>query len=149
MSTLVIGQGTRVTLHFALRLTNGEVVDSNFDHEPAIFTVGDGNFLDGFEQVLMGLAVGDEKTFTLAPDAAFGQPREENIQTFKRSQFGHDIQLEKGLMLNFSDSQNNELTGVVSDFDDERASIDFNHPLAGKTIYFDVKILAIDPVVTH
>ena len=70
---LEVEMGTVVTLHFALVLEDGDVIDSNFEAEPATFTVGDGNLLPGFETTLMGLVNGDEREFTISPGDAFGQ----------------------------------------------------------------------------
>lgn len=149
MTLLSIGEGTQVTLHFALRLTSGEVVDSTFAKEPAQFTIGDGNLLMGFEKALFGLKAGDRETFVIQPEQGFGQTNPSNIQRFSRSQFGDDIEMEEGLMLSFADAQNTELPGVVTAFDDESVTVDFNHPLAGKDIEFEVEIIAVDPDVKH
>jgi FKBP-type peptidyl-prolyl cis-trans isomerase SlpA len=149
MRDLVIGEGTRVTLHFALRLADGEVIDSNFEREPATFTVGDGNLLQGFEQSIFGLQEGDHKTLVIKPEQGFGQRNPNNIQEIARNQFGADIQLEEGLMLSFADAQKTELPGVVKRFNDDVVVVDFNHPLAGREILFEVAILKIEPAQVH
>ncbi len=149
MALLSIGEGTEVTLHFALKLKNGDVVDSTFDKEPASFTFGDGNLLEGFERALLGLTEGAKKTFTIEPEDGFGQSNPNNIQHFSRDQFGDEIELEDGLMLSFADAQNAELPGVVVDLDDATVTVDFNHPLAGKAIQFEVEIIAVSPAVKH
>jgi FKBP-type peptidyl-prolyl cis-trans isomerase SlpA len=149
MRDLVIGEGTRVTLHFALRLADGEVIDSNFEREPATFTVGDGNLLQGFEQSIFGLREGDRKTLVIKPEQGFGQRNPNNIQEIARNQFGADIQLEEGLMLSFADAQKTELPGVVKRFNDDVVVVDFNHPLAGREILFEVAILKIEPAQVH
>ena len=146
---LPIGEGTEVKLHFALKLESGEVVDSNFDQEPATFTVGDGNLLQGFEQALFGLTAGARQTFTITPEQGFGQKNPENVQHFSREQFGEEIVLEEGLILSFADAQNAELPGVVVGFDEATVIVDFNHPLAGKPIQFEVEIIAVTPAVKH
>ena len=64
MSTFQISEGMEVTLNFAIKMSDGKLVDSNFDTKPATFTVGDGNLLVGFEEVLMGLTAGDEGSYT-------------------------------------------------------------------------------------
>lgn len=148
MANLTIGTGTRVTLHFALKLTNGHVVDSTFDNDPAIFSVGDGNFLAGFEKVLLGLVAGDHQTFVIAPENGFGQVNPNNMQQMARADFA-DIDLEKGLVLSFANAQDTEVPGIITDFDNSQVTVDFNHPLAGETIHFEVHILAVEPIVTH
>jgi FKBP-type peptidyl-prolyl cis-trans isomerase SlpA len=149
MRNLAIGIGTKVTLHFSLRLPEGDIIDSNFDREPATFTVGDGNLLQGFEQSLFGLQEGDNKTLVIKPEQGFGQRNPNNIQEIARGQFAADVQLEEGLVLSFADAQKTELPGVVKRFNDEVVVVDFNHPLAGRDILFDVAILKIEPAQVH
>lgn len=143
MSGLAIAQDTRVTLHFSLRLENGDVVDSTFDKKPATFTVGDGSLLPGFERKLFGLNKGSQQKFIVLPEDAFGQPNPNNLQYFKRSQFDAALELHEGLVISFADAANSELPGVVSRFDDKEVIVDFNHPLAGRTIIFEVDILDV------
>lgn len=149
MRDLSIGPGTKVTLHFALRLQDGEVIDSNFERDPATFVVGDGNLLPGFEKAIFGLLEGERKTLTISPEQGFGQRNPNNLQEFARSEFSPDMELKEGLVLSFSDAQKTELPGVVSHFDENVVIVDFNHPLAGRDIVFDVAILKIEPVQVH
>ena len=149
MTLLPIGEGTEVTLHFALRLKGGDIVDSTFEAEPAVFTVGDGNLLEGFEKALFGLTAGDKQIFSIPPEDGFGQVNPNNVQYFSRDQFADDIDLEEGLMLSFADAQNAELPGMVAAFDEDSVTVDFNHPLAGKDIEFEVEIIAVQPSVKH
>lgn len=149
MRELAIGPGTKITLHFALQLDNGDMVDSNFERDPATFTVGDGNLLPGFEKALFGMLEGEHKTLVIKPEDGFGQRNPNNIQEIARSQFSPDLELSEGLMLSFADAQKTELPGVVQRFDDEVVIVDFNHPLAGRDILFEVAILKIEPVQVH
>jgi FKBP-type peptidyl-prolyl cis-trans isomerase SlpA len=149
MNDLTIGPGTQVTLHFALELEDGSVVDSNFDAEPVTFVMGDGNLLPGFEEALLGLQAGDEKSFVITPEKGFGGYNPENIQEFPRDQFPDDVELTEGLVLSFADAQNNEMPGVVQEFDERTVTVDFNHPLAGRDIEFSVRIIDVNPAITH
>jgi FKBP-type peptidyl-prolyl cis-trans isomerase SlpA len=137
-----IGPGKEVTLHFALKLANGDVVDSTFDKQPATFKVGDGNLLPGFEVALYGFKAGDKRSLQIEPENAFGQPNPQNVQVMPRSQFA-DMELSEGLLVIFNDAANAELPGVVKAFDDAQVTVDFNHPLAGKTLSFDVEIIEV------
>src|SRR5690554_5580918 len=134
MSDLTVGPGTTVTLHFAVMLADGEAVDSTFDGDPATFTVGDGKLLKGFEQKLLGLREGDTEEFLVTPEHGFGAHNPANIQRIDRQAFDPGLTLEEGLMLSFADAQQNELPGVVVDFDEDEVVVDFNHPLAGREI---------------
>lgn len=142
MSEQRIGQDSKVTLHFALKFDNGDVVDSNFDKEPATFTVGDGSLLPGFERTLFGLKEGDKRSFEILPEQGFGIPNEQNIQQMPRSQFA-DMELDYGVLVIFKDAAGGEMPGVVKAFNEQQVTIDFNHPLAGKVITFDVEIVTV------
>ena len=144
---LEVELGTKVTLHFALVLEDGDVIDSNFETGPATFTVGDGNLLPGFESTLIGLENGDEREFTIPPEEAFGQHNPQNVQRVDRSNFDQQ-ELEVGAMFSFQNGDG-ELPGVIIEFEDEEILVDFNHPLAGKNIIFQVKIMDIAPQSLH
>ena len=131
-----------MTLHFAIKLDNGDVVDSTFDKQPATFTVGDGSLLPGFEQALYGLKAGDKRSLPIGPEQGFGQGNPQNVQVMPRAQFA-DMELSEGLLIIFNDAANAELPGVVKTFDANQVTIDFNHPLAGKDLTFDVEIIDV------
>lgn len=141
----VINEQSRISLHFAIKLEEGAVVDSNFDKTPATFEYGDGSLLPSFESRLLGLKSGDRAVFDIAASDAFGDSNEQNIMTFSRSQLA-TYELEKGLVISFADASQSELPGVVVDFDDEKVTVDFNHPLAGKDLVFEVEIVDVSPV---
>lgn len=138
----MIDSQSTVTLHFELALADGSVIDSNFDGQPATFTMGDGSLLEGFERALLGLKAGDNETMLLAPENAFGQPNPANMQTFKRHEFGADLVLEPGLVIGFQDPSG-EIPGTISSLDGDFVEVDFNHPLAGKTIHFRVQVVDV------
>lgn len=143
--TQSIDSSSQVTLNFALRHVNGETIDSTFDKGSVQLTMGDGNLLAGFEVCLLGLVAGDHKTFIVPPEQGFGQHNPANLQYLKRHQFGPDMVLEKGLVVSFSDAANTELPGVVKAIDGDDVTMDFNHPLAGVELKFEVEILAVSP----
>jgi FKBP-type peptidyl-prolyl cis-trans isomerase SlpA len=143
----IIGPETQVELFFEIRLLDNTIIDSNFNKSCAQFKIGDGNMLAGFESVLMGLSAGDKKTFQLQPEQAFGMPNPSNTQTVARSKF-KDMDLEEGLVISFQDPSG-ELPGVVSQFDENEVLVDFNHPLAGKVLEFQVDIVKISNSETN
>lgn len=144
-----VGPGTRVTLNFALKLADGQIVDSNFDRDPVEFDMGDGRLLEGFEEALAGMVAGDYATIEMPAEDAFGPRNEDNIQFFSQDQFPEDTELEIGMMLSFADASGAEVPGVVTEIGDERITIDFNHPLAGKDLLFEVQIHKVEPGVVH
>ncbi len=143
MSELEIGKGTGVVLHFSLKLEDGSVVDSTFDGDAAAFEVGDGNLPEGFESLLYGLKAGDRGVWDVPPEKAFGMPNPNNQQTFARAEFADDMELAEGLVISFADANKSELPGVVKGLTDDEVTIDFNHPLAGKTLKFEVQVLSV------
>ncbi|MBL6895351.1 MAG: peptidylprolyl isomerase [Porticoccaceae bacterium] len=144
---LQIQTGTSVTLHFSLALENGHIVDSNFEGNPATFSVGDGNLLPGFESSLLGLEVGDEREFIIPPENAFGQHNTQNVQSVDRGNFD-ESDLEIGSILSFQNGDG-ELPGVIIALEENLVMVDFNHPLSGKNIIFQVKIVEINPERVH
>jgi len=143
MTKVLVGQGARVSLHFSIELESGELVDSTRDKSPATFEYGDGNLLPGFEQALLGLTAGDKTRVRIAPEQGFGMRNPNNLQRYAVTDF-KDIELEPGLIINFSDPSQGGLPGIVDSIDGDRVTIDFNHPLAGKMLYFDVEITAVE-----
>ncbi|NLQ18709.1 peptidylprolyl isomerase [Marinomonas sp. M1K-6] len=138
----VITAESRVTLHFELSLEDGQIVDSNFSQTPASFVFGDGSLLPDFEAALLGMSTGQEASYLMSPEKAFGVHNESNIQRMPRSQFSMD--LEEGMVVSFADMSKNELPGVIAEIGEKEVLVDFNHPLAGRTLTFRVQIIAIE-----
>ncbi len=142
MSENRINKDSQVTLHFTLKLPDGEVVDSTLEKQPATFKVGDGSLLPGFEQALYGLKAGDKRSFEITPEQGFGPGNPQNIQVMPRDNF-NEMELEIGLLVIFQDAAGGELPGVVKTIHDTTVEVDFNHPLAGKIVTFEVEIIAV------
>lgn len=140
-SSGAIGLNSRVTLHFSLILDSGEEFDTTRGGDPATFTVGDTSFLPGFEKSLFGLKAGDEVQISLTADQAFGPRQDSKVQRLPKNRF-RGMNIEPGLLVSFS-SDGGELPGLVTGIFEDMVRIDFNHPLAGKNITFDVSIIAV------
>ena len=150
MKSLVpVSEGTRVYLNFSISLEDGSEVDTNFGGEPVDFAIGDGSLLPGFERLIFGMSAGERQMFTVTPENAFGQPNDNNVQYLPRDQFEDDIELEIGLVFSFADASGDELPGMIIAFDDDEVTVDFNHPLSGRTILFDVLIHRVEPAELH
>jgi FKBP-type peptidyl-prolyl cis-trans isomerase SlpA len=142
VNELVINEASTVALNFNLYLDDGQLVDGNMDKEAASFKIGDGTLLPGFELHLLGLKAGDVGDFVVDPVNGFGVPNANNIQLFSRSQFS-GMALEVGSVVSFSDAAKAELPGVVKAIQGDQIEVDFNHPLAGKSLRFEVKIIEV------
>ncbi|RBW48196.1 FKBP-type peptidyl-prolyl cis-trans isomerase [Marinobacter sp. F3R11] len=145
MKELPVGKGTRVTLHFALKFESGEVIDSTFDKDAATLEIGDESLPENFEACLMGMTAGDKASYRVPPEKAFGQRNPNNVQIFKRHEFSADMVLEPGVMISFADARQQELPGVVSRVEGDEVEVDFNHPLSGRTLTFDVEVIDVEP----
>ncbi len=139
---LRIGASSRVTLHFSLLLPGGEEIDTTRNGEPATFTMGDGSLLPGFEAALVGMQAGDATQILLPAAEAFGEHNPANVQLIARNRFT-DLDLEEGLVVSFA-APDGELPGVVVGLFEETVKVDFNHPLSGTDITFDVAILKVE-----
>jgi len=145
MTDLRINHDTLVTLHFTLKLPNGDVVDTTLDKQPATFKVGDGSLLPGFEQALFGLKAGDKRSFEIEPERGYVPGNPQNLQNISRDQFD-EMEVEEVLLVIFQDAAGGELPGVVKTIHETVVEVDFNHPLAGKIITFDVEIIDVQAV---
>jgi len=137
-----IAAGAQVTLNFAIELEDGTLVDGNFERAPASFRIGDGTLPEGFEHCLLGLRAGAERRFRLAPEQGFGRGSPANVMTLPRQRFAAGLNLEPGLVVDFATAAGS-LPGVVRAVEGDRVLVDFNHPLAGRTLIFAVAIRAV------
>jgi FKBP-type peptidyl-prolyl cis-trans isomerase SlpA len=144
MSESVIGNDSKVVMHITMTLSDGSAADSTkVDNKPSLVVMGDGSISPAFEQQLLGLAIGAEKKFTLAPVDAFGEINPDNIHYLDRSRFGDEAPAEVGNILTFTQPGGYELPGVIRAVEGDSVTVDFNHPLAGQEINFSVEIVEI------
>ncbi len=134
--------GDRVTLHYRLAC-NGEEIANTFTTEPATFQFGQGDIDPRLEALLMGLQAGDHRIYELEPGAAFGDHDAGMVHELPRGDFGADIALIPGHEVEFSLPNGQTLHGIIRGFSPDNVEVDFNHPLAGLPVRFEVKILAI------
>ena len=129
-----------VTIDYTLRLNNGEVIDSTGDGNPLAFIYGVGGIIPGLEEGLGGLQVGDEKKISIAPENAYGEFDPEGRFDVPRDQLPAD-ELEVGMELIAAEEGSEGYTPVyVHAILEDHVTLDYNHPLAGETLNFDVTI---------
>ena len=149
MQGLTVGEGTRIVLNFSLSLEDGSPIDTNFGGEAVSFTFGDGSLLPGFERRLLGMRPGERRRFQVPPEDAFGQPNANNVQRLPRAGFDAALDLEPGLVCAFADAGGAERPGTIVGLDPDQVTVDFNHPLAGRTILFEVWIHRVEAAKLH
>jgi len=136
-------EGDEVTIRFSLSLEDGTVVDATEGEETLSFTLGDGSMIEGLEEVIEDLTVGERHIYLIGPEEAFGFPDEENIHQMPRSDFPDTVQLQEGQIIAFNTPTGEEVPGAILEIGPESVKVDFNHPLAGRNLAFDVELLAI------
>ena len=146
MSELYVGHGVRIKLNFELRLASGDVVDSTFGSAPGVFEFGDGTLPAGFEELIRGMRAGERNTFSVLPEQGFGMQNPQNLQTFDKEHFAHVEDLETGMVISFADAAKAELPGVIAEITDTVIVVDFNHPLAGRDLEFEVEIIELSAI---
>lgn len=145
MSTQVQPQSA-VLLHFTLKLEDGSTADSSHSQgKPALFSLRDGSLSPELEAQLVGLNVGEKKSFSLPGDTVFGKHNPDLIQYFSLRDFTETGIPEIGTIMLFTAMNGSEMPGVVKSIEGESVTIDFNHPLAEQQITFDIEVLEIDP----
>ena len=144
MSNLSIVENSEVILHFDLKLEDGSAADSTrVNDKPAKMVMGDGSLTPNFEKCLLGLSKGEKASFTLPANDAFGMPNPDNIYHVDRSKFDASMDLKEGMIMGFAQPDGSELPGIIRAVEGLSVTVDFNHPLAGQTVIFDVEIVDV------
>ena len=138
-----IQPGSEVVMHFSITLKDGTVADSTEGEEPLQFVMGDQTLIEGLELALYGLKVGDKQSLTIDPENAYGFPDPENVHVMQRDEFPEDMEIKKGVIVGFATPSGDEFPGTVTEIGETEVTVDFNHPIAGHEITFDVEILEI------
>lgn len=135
--------GDTVKIHYTGKLDDGTVFDSSLGREPLEFTIGSGQVIPGFEEMVIGLAPGDSKTSTIPVDQAYGQRREDMVIQVDRSQLPPDLTPEVGQELYVQQPGGYAMPVVVVDTDESTITIDANHPLAGQDLTFEIQLVSV------
>ncbi|MDP2573935.1 FKBP-type peptidyl-prolyl cis-trans isomerase [Vibrio penaeicida] len=141
----IITANSAVTLHFTIKLKDGSVADSTHSMgKPAKFAMGDGSLSENFEKSLLGLVQGEQRNIELSAEDAFGQPNPDNIHHMDRARFIGEEKVEVGTIMAFSGKDGMEIPGIIAEISGESVTVDFNHPLAGQDVTFEVEILEVE-----
>lgn len=135
--------GDAVTVHYTLTLEDGTVADSSAGGEPLQFTLGEGKLISGFEEAVVGMRIRDTQTVTLPPEKAYGLRRPELVEVVSRSKLPEGLEPVVGGQLEATAKDGTPLMVVITEFTDTTVTVDANPPLAGKTLTFDIELLAI------
>jgi|Deesub1362A_J573_1020465.scaffolds.fasta_scaffold18801_2 FKBP-type peptidyl-prolyl cis-trans isomerase 2 len=136
-------EGDTVRVHYSGFLEDGTVFDSSLERDPLEFTIGSGMLIPGFEEAVLGMDEGETKTVQISAEDAYGPRREELVITISKEQIPPDIDPVTGQELQVR-TPNGMVTNVlVTDVTDDTVTLDANHPLAGKDLIFEIKLVEI------
>jgi peptidylprolyl isomerase len=138
-----VKSGDTVRIHYTGKLTDGTEFDSSTGREPLEFQVGAGQVIPGLDREVEGMTVGEENTVTIPAAAAYGPRDEAQVQTLPRTAIPDGLSVAPGARLQASTPDGRQIPLTVVDLDDEKVTVDANHPLAGQDLVFDVKVVEI------
>lgn len=136
--------GATVRVHYTGTLDDGSVFDSSAGRDPLEFTIGAGQVIPGFESAVIDLEVGGATTVTVSPEAAYGPRVPDAVQQVPVTSFTEEPYL--GAMVQLVGPEGERVAATITELDDEEALLDFNHPLAGRTLTFEIELVeCVDP----
>lgn len=141
MTDILIQSDSRVLADVTVKLKDGSIADSTkISGKPSWLILGDGSFSTAFEEYLIDKQAGDNLVFELEANDAFGLSNPDQIHFMDISQFPQDIELKEGAIIAFDQPDGGQIPGVIRSFDGGSVKVDFNHPLAGETVIFEIEI---------
>jgi FKBP-type peptidyl-prolyl cis-trans isomerase SlyD len=140
---MIISQGKSVAITYTLTLDTGETVDSNVDGQPLCYIHGSEEIIAGLEQALEGRRAGETLQLSVEPENGYGLVTEDAHIEVPLNHLPEDAR-EVGAVLTAVGPQGQELQGVITNITDAMVTIDFNHPLAGEILHFDVTIVKVE-----
>src|SRR3989338_5720966 len=142
---MTIKKGDKVKVEYVGKLEDGEIFDSSENHgKPLEFEVGAGQLIKGFDEAVVGMNKGDKKEIKIKSEEGYGEPKEDLIQKVPRNDLPKDKELNAGMMLSIQMPNGVQIPAMITEVNDIEVTIDMNHPLAGKTLIFEIKIVEIE-----
>jgi peptidylprolyl isomerase len=144
-----VESGLFVSVDYTGVLDNGDVFDSSEGRQPLEVQMGSGSVLQGFESALMGMSLNETKTFTLSPEDAYGHRDDSRMHNFPKSDIPAGMEPEVDQILMLSTQQGQQIPARVDSIDEDKVTFDLNHPLAGKSLTFNIKVVNISETATQ
>ena len=140
---MVVKKGDKIKVEYRGSFEDGEVFDASEKHgQPLEFEAGAGMVVPGFDAAVIGMDVGEEKSVTLKPAEAYGEPHPQAVQKVPKDKF--PAEAEVGMMIGVPLPNGQQMPAKITSIDDKEVTIDMNHPMAGKTLVFKIKVVAIE-----
>ena len=138
-----VKKGSKIKIHYTGTLENGQVFDSSEGREPLEFEAGSGKVIKGFDAAVMGMKKDEEKEVTIKPEDAYGARNEELKQKVPKDKINVPGEIKPGMTLAVTAPDGQQFPVMVAGVEDENIIIDMNHPLAGQTLNFKIKIVDV------
>jgi len=135
--------GDTVRVHYTGTLADGSTFDSSEGRDPLEFTLGTGQVIPGFDAAVSDLEIGQTATVTIPAAEAYGEHSEEGVQVFPRDAFPPDTSPEVGWAVELSSEDGQRVPAIIAEVSDETVTLDFNHPLAGEDLTFDITLVEV------
>ncbi len=133
-----------VKVHYTGSLSDGTVFDQSPEDRPLLFIIGKNEVITGFEDAVEGMYQGESKTVTIPCEQAYGQSKPELLEQVDRTLIGEDVELHLGGQLQITNHDGSVLCVIVREITQDQVTLDANHPLAGKDLIFEIKLLEVD-----
>ena len=137
-------EGREVQVHYKGTFEDGTIFDSSYERGESIgFTVGAGEMIPGFDKAVTGMKVGETKNVTIEPNDAYGEHNPDGVQAVPKESFPEDFEFEKGLVIE-GNVQDQPVRGIINEVRDDFVVVDFNHPMAGRSLNFDIELVEVN-----
>lgn len=138
-----IKKGSRVTFHYELRDEKGELIDSTFDSDPVIYIQGEGEIIQGLEELMEGEEPGFEAKASIPPEKAYGVKNDDLIVFAGPENFDDNVEIELGSTVETEDPEGNVIVFKIVEIEDDKVYLDGNHTLADQTLDYKVEVLEV------
>lgn len=135
--------GDQVSVHYTGKFADGSIFDSSVGEEPLVFTIGEGEIIDGFEEGVLSMSVGEKKTIIIEPEKAYGYRHDDMMIEVPLSEMPDELEFEVGDELELTDENDEPMLVIVDQLNEDSVVLDGNPPLAGETLTFEIELLAI------
>jgi len=138
-----VENGNTVSVHYTGTLNDGTQFDSSREREPLSFLVGDGQVIPGFESAVLGMQEGETKTVTILAENAYGPKNDQAVQVVERNRFPNGFEGNVGESVTGQTGEGQAFRATIVSVEENTVTLDFNHPLAGQDLTFEVELVSI------
>lgn len=140
----MIANGKFVQIEYTGTFDNGEIFDSNVGRQPLEFQIGSGMIITGLEKAIQGMEINDVKDITILPEDAYGDYNLDYVITVPRDDVEQNFHPEEGMIISIQLESGQLIPARITAVNPDNVTLDLNHPLAGKTLHFNVKLIAVN-----